>query len=197
MDIRGWDERYRNRKNEEDFDAGPARLVVETARKLAPGKALDLACGAGRNALWLAQNGWRVTAIDGAQAAIEALRARASELKIEIDARTADLQNHEYAIEASTWDLITICYYLQRNLFAPAKQGVKPGGVLIAIVHITEAGEQATASRLRPGELAQYFRGWEILHQYEGKSHDAAHRRPVAELVARRRLAARSAKWRG
>jgi len=191
MEISGWDERYRSgARAAEDLEAAPTPLLVETAKLLAPGKpprnALDLACGAGRNALWLAEYGWSVTAVDGSAAAIEILRSRASERGIPLDAIVADLENHEYLIEPSQWDLISICYYLQRDLFNPAKRGVVPGGILIVIVHVTEPGEEPTAYRLRPGELEQYFAGWEILHLREGKPNDSAHQRSVAEIVARR-----------
>jgi len=187
MEIGGWEERYRaERRSAGDTEATPTPLLVETARHLAPGKALDLACGTGRNALWLAEHGWCVTAVDGAPAAIEILRSRAAERGITVDARIADLEKGEYQIERSAWDLIVICYYLQRDLFQPAKEGLVPSGILLAIVHITEPGEEPTEHRLRPGELMKYFQGWEILHRHEGQPNDAAHRRPVAEIVARR-----------
>jgi hypothetical protein len=124
--------------------------------------------------------------VDGAPAAIRMLRQRAQEQAIHVDAQLADLEKGEFRIEPSAWDLISICYYLQRDLFEPARLGVRPGGVLLAIAHITEPGEEPTYKRLEPGELESYFRGWEILHRYEGKPKDAAHRRPVAEVVARR-----------
>jgi tellurite methyltransferase len=187
MDIRGWDERYRSgERPTEDLETTPSGLLVDTAKRLQTGKALDLACGTGRNALWLAEHGWKVTAVDGARAAVEILRQRASERGIHVDARVADLERGEYRIEPSTWDLIAICYYLQRDLFEPAKQGVAPGGVLLVIVHITEPGEEPTYKRLKSGELESYFQDWEILHSYEGRPNDVAHRRSVAELVARR-----------
>src|SRR6267154_361279 len=142
MEIRSWDERYRSgERAAEDIEAAPTPLLVETSKRLTPGRALDLACGSGRNALWLAAQGWSVTAVDGAPAAIEILRKRAGERGLQVDARVADLENSEYPIEPSAWDLITICYYLQRDLFEPAKLGVKQGGLLLAIVHITEHGE--------------------------------------------------------
>jgi tellurite methyltransferase len=162
---------------------------VETAASLAPGKALDLACGAGRNALWLAEHGWEVTAVDGAPAAIEILRTRAMERGLKINAVVADLEKGEYEIEPTRWDLIAMCYYLQRNLFEPAKRGVAPGGVLISIVHMTEPGEEDGPHRLRPGQLERYFAGWEIIHCREGKPNDSAHHRAVAEMFARRPLA--------
>ncbi len=190
VEIRDWNERYRLRERPaEDLDAAPIPLLVKTAVGLAPGKALDLACGAGRNALWLAEHGWEVTAVDGAAAAIEILQNRAAERGLEINAVLADLEKGEFEIEPARWDLVAMCYYLQRNLFEPAKRGVAPGGILISIVHINGPGEEDGPHRLRPGELEKYFAGWEILHRYEGKANDAAHRRAVAEIVARRPLA--------
>ena len=187
MDIRGWNERYRSAERPtEDLEAEPTPLVVTTAAQIRPGKALDLACGTGRNALWLAEQGWSVTAVDGAPAAIELLRQRASQRGVTVDTQTADLEKREYRIAPAAWDLITICYYLQRDLLEPAKSGVMPGGILLAIVHITEAGEEASYKRMNPSELKGYFSNWEILHYYEGKPKDEAHRRAVAEIVARR-----------
>jgi tellurite methyltransferase len=176
MDQARWNQRYL-----EDPDIGPPTPLLQTiAGNLAPGRALDLACGKGRNALWLAQQGWNVTAIDGAPAAIAALNGSP------VTAILADLNADEYKIEPSVWDLILIAYYLQRNLFEPAKAGLKPGGILIVIVHTVEPGEESTDRRVKPGELLSYFEGWEILHQYEGQPNDFPHRRRSAELVARR-----------
>ncbi len=192
MDIEHWNERYRSgARRDEDFSISPTPLIVDAASSLHAGKALDLASGTGRNALWLAQHGWSVTAVDGAAAAIDILRNRARELGVTVDARVANLEKHEFPMQPAAWDLIAICYYLQRDLFEPAKCGTKPGGILVAIVHITEIGEEPTAHRLKPGELEQYFQGWEILHQFEGRPNDVAHRRLIAEIVARRPQAER------
>lgn len=187
MDVRGWDNRYRLRERAgEDLQTEPTKLVAQTVRALQPGKALDLACGTGRNTVWLAQKGWDVTAVDGSSAALEILQERTQKENVNIKTVAADLQKGEYIITPFHWNLITICYYLQRDLLDPAKNGIRPGGLLLMIVHITEGDEQPTESRLRPGELIQYFPGWEILHSYEGKPDDPAHRRAVAEIVARR-----------
>jgi tellurite methyltransferase len=187
MEIRDWDKRYRLREHAaSDLEAGPTPLVTKTALELQPAKTLDLACGAGRNAIWLAEHGWEVTAVDGAPSAIEILKARARERGLKIEAVVADLEKDEFEIEPSRWDLVLMCYYLQRNLFEPAKRGVGRGGALIAIVHMNEPGEADGPFRLRPGQLAQYFAGWEILHLREGKADDPAHRRAVAEIVARK-----------
>jgi SAM-dependent methyltransferase len=186
MEIRDWDKRYRLREHASDFEAGPTPLVMRTARALTPGRALDLASGAGRNALWLAEHGWQVTALDGAPTAIEILRGRAEERGLNVEAVIADLEKDEFEIEPSRWDLVLKCYYLQRNLFEPSKRGVAPGGILISIVHMNEPGESDGPFRLRPGQLEKYFAGWQILHLREGKADDPAHRRAVAEIVARR-----------
>ena len=187
MEIQSWDERYRSgERRAEDLDARPTPRLVESAEKLTPGSALDLACGSGRNALWLAEHRWNVTAVDGSPVAIEILRNRASDRGVTLNAKVADLEKSEYRIEPASWNLIAICYYLQRDLFEPAKLGVAPEGILISIVHITESGEEPTAHRLRPGELESYFQGWEILHYREGRPNDPAHERSVAEIVARK-----------
>lgn len=178
MDIQGWDERYCSR-----HEVGPATpLLVKIAQKLSPGRALDLACGAGRNALWLADQGWQVTAVDGSREAIGILSAR----NPSIDTRIADLEKHEYTIDPDSWDLVLMCYYLQRDLFEPAKRGVVREGVVLAIVHIPAPGESLTRFRLNPGELAGYFSDFEILHSYEGRPQDPEHRQWVAEIAARR-----------
>ena len=174
-----WDERHRT--GEERDDATPLPLVVETASEMKPGRALDLACGAGRNALWLAEYGWSVTAVDGAPAAIELVRTRASVRGVNVNAQVADLEKGEYAIAPGHWDLVVISYYLQRDLFEPAKRGVVPGGVLAAIVLLGEG-----RFSLRPGELRGYFSDWEILHDREGNPGDSPEHRAVAEIVARR-----------
>ncbi len=189
MEIHEWNKRYRLREHEtSDFESPPTPLLVKTAKALTPGSVLDLACGAGRNALWLAEHGWQVTAVDGASVAVETLRARAAERNLPIEVHVADLEKGEYKIERDRWDLVAICYYLQQNLFEPAKRGVKPGGILIAIVHIAEPGQEQTRHSLRPGELEGFFKGWEILHRHEGMPSDKPHRRPVAEIVVRRPL---------
>jgi SAM-dependent methyltransferase len=183
MDLSGWDERYRTHPG----NGIVTPLLGRIASTLVPGRALDLACGAGRNALWLASRGWQVTAVDGSSAAIEILCQRAAERSLTIDTRLADLEKHEYAIQPDSWDLIAMCYYLRRDLFEPAKLGVVPSGIVLAIVHVPEPDDQKmTPFRLAPGELAGYFHNFEILHQYEGPSGDPAHERWVAEIVARR-----------
>ncbi len=150
----------------------PTPLLVETARKLKPGRALDLACGAGRNAaIWLAEHGWQVTTVDRSPIAIPG-----------VDTHAADLEKHEFAIAEASWDLIVVSLYLQRDLLERVKRGVKRGGVALVIVLLIEPGQEQSRFSVQPGELAKYFDGWAISHYHEGKSSD--HHRAVAEIVA-------------
>jgi SAM-dependent methyltransferase len=159
----------------------PVPLLCAIASTIPPGRALDLACGRGRNAIWLAQQGWPVTAVDVAPTAIAPLNTH------RITAIAANLEAGEYQIEESAWDLIVISYYLQRDLFESAKAGLKPGGTIIAIVLTAEPGENPGPYQLRPGELVEYFKDFEILQQYEGPPHDDSRHTRVAEIAARKR----------
>ena len=161
----------------------PNPLLVDATGKLPPGRALDLACGTGRNALWLAQRGWNVTAVDNSPTAIETLRGSAVQLGVAIDARVVDLETSEFAIAPTAWDLIAVCYYLQRNLFETCKSGLAAGGTIIAITLLIEPGKENSPFRLQPGELRGYFDDCEILHYREGRDQ---WRHAVAEIVARR-----------
>lgn len=187
MKVEGWEQRYRTEFAESsDPLPGPTPLVERFLGKIEPGTALDLAAGTGRNAIWLASEGWDVTAVDGASTAIEMLEKRALQSGVSVRTFVADLEKGEYTIESAAWDAITICYYLQRDLIERAKAGVRPGGLILVIVHTTEGDELPTETRMRPGELVSYFRNWELLHSYEGNPKDPEHRRSVAEIVARR-----------
>ena len=180
MDLSGWEQRYRSQEGASE--SAPHPLLVEAASSRPPSRALDLACGTGRNALWLAQHGWSVTAVDGSAAAIEILRSRTERLGVTIDARVADLENAGFTIAPARYDLIAMCYYFQRNLIEQCRQGLVPGGVMVAIALLIEPGKEHSAFRLQPGELRGYFADWDILHYLEGTD---AWEHKVAELVAR------------
>jgi SAM-dependent methyltransferase len=182
--IEQWNERYR--AGEQVFDA-PAPLVVQFAGSLSPGSALDLAAGPGRNALYLAARGWRVTAGDGSQVAIDLLLTRARERKLSIDARVADLEACEYQVPLEAFDLVLSCYYFQRSLIPGMKSALVPGGLLILIAHLSDANQpQGTPTRASPGEVRAFFQDWEMLHYREGDPGEPGHRHAVVELVARK-----------
>jgi SAM-dependent methyltransferase len=184
MDIAGWEEKYRSGNG--GSEDSPTILLVEMAQQLAPGTAIDLACGTGRNALYLAERGWAVAAVDGSETAIELVKRRSAARNLQVHARVADLTATTFTMPPDAFDLVLIAFYLQRDLFAKVKTATRPGGVVVAIAHTPEPGERWSEKRARPGELLQFFKDWELLWQYEGPSRDPAHRRPVAEIVARR-----------
>jgi SAM-dependent methyltransferase len=170
MSLENWNARYRSR---EEINDEPAAVLVEAASDLPPGRALDLACGAGRNAIWLARRGWEVVAIDGAVEAIRILREHAGELHV--DARVLDLEDGKaLPFEDATFDLVAILFYLHRPLFAEAKRLVKPGGIVVAAARTTGIDPRFCVS---PGELRGFFEGWETLHDSEGE---------VAQIVVRK-----------
>jgi tellurite methyltransferase len=165
----------------------PAPLVVEFARALTPGATLDLACGSGRNSLYLAGRGWRVSAVDASQAAIDLLLTSAGEQKLSIDARVADLEAGEFQIPPEAFELLLSCYYLQRSLIPLMKSALRPGGLLIMVANLAGADHpQGTPKRAYPDELRALFSDWPILHYREGEPGESGHRHAVAELVAQK-----------
>jgi SAM-dependent methyltransferase len=94
-----------------------------------PGVALDLACGLGRHALWLASKNWQVSAVDLSAVAIGKLSQAALELNLNLDLLVADAA--EYKFEPRRFDLIVLFYHLDRVLFPKMVSVLKPGGLLI------------------------------------------------------------------
>jgi tellurite methyltransferase len=186
MDLAGWEERYRSSTNA--LDDAPTILLVETLARLAgrAGTAIDLACGVGRNALHLAEKGWIVTAVDGSAAAISLVERRAAERDLQVKTKVADLTSANFRLPPDTFDLIVIAFYLQRSLFGAVKAAARPNGLVLAIAHTPEDAGDLSDKRAAAGELRRFFAEWEILHDYEGPSRDPAHRKPVAEIVARK-----------
>ncbi len=181
-----WDERYAGGKYS---SAEPHKLLIALAENLKAGKALDLACGTGRNAILLAEKGFQVTAVDNSAVGIEIAKQRAKEKNLRIDFRAADLEKGEFAIEECSYDLICDFYYLQRDLFAAMKKGVNLGGIVISAIHIYGEGEDSGNFLLREGELKEFFDDFEILHYHETPQTDTSageqHRR-TAEIIAKR-----------
>ena len=159
-----WNVRYRNC---EAMDDAAAELLVEAVSSLPPGRALDLACGAGRNAKWLFERGWEVVALDGAEEAIRLVPDG-------IEARLFDLEaGVPLPFEDESFDLVAILFYLHRPLFAEAKRVLRKGGTIVA------AARMSGRFGVAPDELRRFFEeDCEILVERE---------KDVAEIVARRR----------
>lgn len=182
-----WDERYASGKYS---SAKPHKLLIELAENLKAGNVLDLACGTGRNAIFLAEKGFKVTAIDNSVVGIEIAKQRAKEKGLKIDFRVADLEKDEFVIEENAYDLVCDFYYLQRELFAEMKKGVKASGLIISTIHIYGEGENEGRFLLKEGELKEFFDDFEILHYHETSLTDTdagEHHRRTAEIIAKKR----------
>jgi tellurite methyltransferase len=180
-----WEKRYRAGEHIADV---PHPLVIKFAANRAPGRALDVACGAGRHALWLAEHGWEVTGVDASGAAIEILRQRAKDRGVPVHAIQADLERPGFVIEPGAWDLIVVVNYLQRDLFASIREGLRPGGAVIAVIAMVDddpAIRPMTREYLMTrGELRAQFQGAKLIHDFEGKPSGGPARRASAEIVA-------------
>ena len=175
-----WDERYR--RGEYPGPEPDPFLVRQTPliQKLLPhgGLALDLAGGAGRNAVYAAGLGFSVTLVD---ASAEAL-AKARSLPLTLI--HADLERGEYIPSPSSFDLVMVFFYLQRDLFPALEAALRPGGVLIYRTYTIERlRTHPHANRsflLEPGELREAFAGLRVLDYVETAEP------PVAALLAQR-----------
>jgi SAM-dependent methyltransferase len=155
MDIAGWEKMYGS--GERGSEDQPTHLLLDTAANLPPGTAIDLACGTGRNALFLAELGWRVTAIDGSETAIRTLRERAAARGLSVTTLVADLTNPDFALPDNAFDLIVVAYYLQRDLLQKIGPALRERGLALVIVHIPGPGEQPSYKRASRGELRSFF----------------------------------------
>ena len=185
--ARFWDERYRQG---DPLGRDPASLLLENRRLLPPGgKALDVAMGTGRNALYLASLGFRVTGIDISAVAVERCREEARQRGLSLEAVCADLES--YALPEGEYDLVVNFYYLERWLAPRLMAALKPGGVL-AFETFTLGqlaygwGPSAPEFLLRWGELRQMFPELEVLLYREGIFDSERGKKAIASLIGRK-----------
>jgi tellurite methyltransferase len=173
--IEEWNERYRSDTTDE---REPSPVVVRAAALSTPGRAIDLACGTGRNSLFLARQGWDVVAIDGATEAIRLLRDAAAAAGLAIATAVIDLERQPIGHHDVTFDLVVITHYLQRELFTAAATLLVPGGLCAAAIHLTHPSGRGQRYRLAPGELRRLFGDWDVVDYREENG--------TAEIIARR-----------
>jgi SAM-dependent methyltransferase len=131
-----WDERYAGA--ELVWTAEPNRFLVAETSGLEPGSALDLACGEGRNAVWLAERGWRVTGVDFSEVGIEKARGLAAARGVAGEWLAADLR--DYRPPARAFDLVLFFYFhvppeLRRPILRSAADAVAAGGTFLLVGH--------------------------------------------------------------
>jgi SAM-dependent methyltransferase len=163
-----------NRKHGEAgllFGAEPNRFLVAEVAGLPPGRALDLACGAGRNAVWLAEQGWTVTAADFSDVGLENARRLAAERGVEVEWLQADLR--QWQPPGLAFDLVVVLYLQlpaeeRRLVLAAAAAAVAPGGTLLVVGHDLEnlnggwGGPKDPSVLFTPGDVAGELPGLEI-----------------------------------
>jgi SAM-dependent methyltransferase len=190
-----WDHVYLN--PDARVPVNPSALVLETTANLPAGVALDAGMGNGRNAIYLARKGWKVTGIDLSQAAVRTAREEAAKLKVEFDARVGDVEKMD--LPRTTYDLI-LCLYAEPLAARAARkfiEALKPGGLLLVEGRHIEALSLASAGYAVTGfhdnQLLNLYERLRIL-RYEDRqmpsewgndSHDARAR--IVRLVAQKR----------
>jgi tellurite methyltransferase len=166
----------------------PAELLTRFASLLPPGgRALDLACGAGRHSLFLAGLGLRVIAIDRSLAALDEGRELARLRGLRVDWVRADLES--YPLPTMAFDVIACFYYRDPGLYAPLRAALRPAGLIVYETYTRDqlhfsSGPRNPAHLLAPGELLDAFGGWDVLFYHETRL-----TKGIAALVARKPLA--------
>lgn len=170
----------------------PSATLQRAVSQFSPtdGRALDLACGSGRDALYLAMGGFSVLAIDNNADALQRLQGSAAAWQLRIDTACMDLEAGAIALPEQHFALISVVRYLHRPLLPRLRDWLAPGGLLVYETFVLGA-EQFGSPRnpaylLAPGELASVFTDWSILHDQVVPLADG---RPVQQFVARRPVA--------
>lgn len=159
FDSASWDARYGSAASSEStvWSLEPNAWIAATIEQLGlqPGTAIHLACGEGRNALWLAQRGWQVTAVDFSAVALETGRSRARQLGLEVDWERADVTDW---VSPTLVDLVVIAYLQLEaadlaEVIAAAAGTLEPGGRLVLIGHDVDNLERGVGGPRDPAVL--------------------------------------------
>lgn len=185
-DAERWDERYRSGEAPEE----PNSFLWEHHHLLTEhSEVLDIACGAGRNAIYLARLGHTVTGVDYSVEGLRIAEQRAQAAGVDLALVPADLDT--WMPPQASFDLITCFYYLNRSIWQRLSDALRPNG-LIMIETFTTAQlafnpKINPAFLLQPGELAATFAGWQILISREATLTDPnGWQKAVASLLARK-----------
>ncbi len=181
-----WEAKYK--AHEYSHDGPPSRLLRRWIQLLPRGRALDVAAGLGRNAIFLARAGYTVDAIDISETGLREARRRARRRGVRVRWIEADLDT--YRFPRARYDLVINIFFLKRRRLGDLKASVRPGGVMILETHLqnreNDGGPAGLRNRLRPGELPRRFRGWDVLDLEEGVFREGGRAWLLGRIVARR-----------
>jgi SAM-dependent methyltransferase len=178
-DREEWNRRYAG--SELLWTAQPNRVLVAETADLTPGRALDLACGEGRNAVWLAEQGWQVAGVDFSDVALAKARELAAARGVGIDWTQADLL--DYRPERGAHDLVLL-FYLQlpepqrRPIIRAAADAVAAGGRLLLVAHDSSNLERGHGG---PKDAAVLYTAADVVCDLDGSGLEIER----AELVQR------------
>lgn len=179
-----WDKLYN--KPAYIFGKEPASFLRDHMHLLPIGRALDIAMGEGRNAVFLAKKGFQVDGVDISEVALKKARRLAKEHHVSINTISADL-NH-YSIKPDYYELILNINYLQRSLIPQIKKGLKRGGAVVFETFTMDQLKNTNGPRLpkdyllNKGELLEYFKDFKILVFRETNNGTEA----LASLIAKK-----------
>ena len=185
-DQKRWEKRF----GRKEFALGkePNPFLKKHIHLLPKGRALDVATGEGRNAVFLAQNGFEVDAVDISEKGLKKARKLAREKEVKINTFLVDLDR--YQIEKERYDLIANFYFLKRRLIPRIKKGLKKGGKVIFETYLLEhrtlgtGGPKQAKYFLKSNEPLRLFRNFRILFYREGIFKEGGRRKAVASLIA-------------
>ena len=183
-----WNKKYEGK----EFALGkePNPFLKKYLSLLPRGKALDIAAGEGRNAVFLATHGFEVDAVDISEKGLRKIRKLAKEAGVRVHTILSDLD--VYPIEKKKYDLIVNFYFLRRSLLPRMKKGLKKGGKVIFETYTLEQktlgteGPKQAKYFLKPNELLWLFKDFRILFYREGIFREGGRRKAVASLIAER-----------
>ncbi len=160
VERREWDETF---KQANGFNLKPNQLLVDTVKGRKPGTALDLAMGQGRNAVFLATAGWKVTGVDISDEGMRIAREAAAAKKVKLETINADMD--KYDLGKDKWDLVTLIYAGDDHaIIEKAKVALKKGGLFVVEFFAKDALKGSGIGGFAPGELAALFKdGFKIL----------------------------------
>lgn len=185
-DQKRWDKRFKGEEFAFGKEANP--FLRKHIHLLTKGRALDIASGEGRNAVFLAQHGFDVDAVDISEMGLKKARKLAKETGVKIHTLLTDLETSQ--IEKERYDLIANFYFLKRSLIPKIKKGLKKGGRVIFETYTLEqrtlrtGGPKQARFFLKPNELLQHFKDFRILFYREGIFKEGGRRKAIASLIA-------------